>query len=184
MHTVWVRLNAVVFFGLTVVVSLAVMTWMSTIGHQGFPTVDVLRVNSVKSMRSHSKKDVAVLTFDLHADLSPAFDWNIKQLFVFVVAEYASKKNPLNQVVIWDKIIEHPDDAVLHMDKATVEYGLIDQGAALRNTTVQLRLVWDHMPLTGRLFMESVPMSTYKLPGAYSTESGKSSAGFKKRSNR
>jgi ATP-dependent protease ClpP protease subunit len=30
-------------------------------------------------------------------------------------------------VVIWDKIIEHPKDAKLLMDKATVEYGLIDQ---------------------------------------------------------
>lgn len=115
MHTVWVRLNAVVFFGLTVIVSLAVLTWFSTINHSGFPTVDVLRVASVKSLRSHNKKDVAVLTFDLHTDLAPAFNWNVKQLFVFVVAEYRSKTNPLNQVVIWDKIIEHPKDAKLHM---------------------------------------------------------------------
>jgi len=53
MHTVWVRLNAVVFFGLTVIVSLASLTWVSTIGHQGFPQVDVLRVNTVKTLRSH-----------------------------------------------------------------------------------------------------------------------------------
>lgn len=52
-------------------------------------------------------------------------------------------------MVIWDKIIERAEDAKLVMDKATVEYGLIDQGADLRNTTIQLRLVWDHMPLTG-----------------------------------
>ena len=57
MHTIWVRLNAVVFFGLTVIVSLAVLTWVSTIGHQGFPTVDVLRVNSVKTLRSHVRSD-------------------------------------------------------------------------------------------------------------------------------
>jgi hypothetical protein len=29
-------------------------------------------------------------------DLSPAFDWNIKQLFVFLVVEYESKKNVSN----------------------------------------------------------------------------------------
>jgi hypothetical protein len=34
---------------------------------------------------------------------------------------------PPLKVVIWDKIIEHPKDAKLLMDKATVEYGLIDQ---------------------------------------------------------
>ena len=53
MHTLWVRLNAVVFFGLTVIVSLAVLTWISTVSHRGFPTVDVLRVANVKSLRSH-----------------------------------------------------------------------------------------------------------------------------------
>ncbi len=53
MHTVWVRLNAVVFFGLTVIVSLAVVTWLSTFGHVGFPTIDVLKVANVKSLRSH-----------------------------------------------------------------------------------------------------------------------------------
>jgi hypothetical protein len=33
------------------------------------------------------------LHFLAHTDLSPAFDWNIKQLFVFLVVEYESKKN-------------------------------------------------------------------------------------------
>jgi len=99
-----------------------------------------------------------------------------------VVAEYRSKTNPLNQVVIWDKIIEDPKDAKLDMDKATVEYGLIDQGAELRNTTVQLRLVWDHMPLTGRLFMESVPMSSFKLPGEYTSDTRESRSSRSRRS--
>jgi len=167
MHTVWVRLNAVVFFGLTVIVVLAVLTWFSTITHRGFPTVEALRLNTVKSLRSHGNKDIAVLTFDLHADLTPAFNWNVKQLFVFVVAEYRTKTNPLNQVVVWDKIIEYQTNAKLRMDKATVEYGLIDQGTELRNTTVNLKLVWDHMPLTGRLFMDKLPTSSFKLPGKY-----------------
>jgi len=167
MHTVWVRLNAVVFFGLTVIVCLAVITWFSTITHRGYPTVTALKLNTLKSLRSHGNRDIAVLTFDLDADLSPAFNWNIKQLFVFVVAEYKSKTNPLNQVVVWDKVIERKEDAKIHLNKATVEYGLTDQGTELRNTTVNLRLVWDHMPLTGRLFMEGHSASSFKLPGRY-----------------
>ena len=105
MHTLWVRLNAVVFFGLTVIVCLAVLTWFSTATHRGFPTVETLKMNKLTSLRSHGNKDIAVLTFDLHADLEKAFNWNVKQLFVFVVAEYRSKKHPLNQVVVWDTII-------------------------------------------------------------------------------
>mmetsp|Transcript_365 Transcript_365/g.560 ORF Transcript_365/g.560 Transcript_365/m.560 type:complete len:169 (+) Transcript_365:40-546(+) len=167
MHTLWVRLNAVVFFGLTVIVCLAVLTWFSTATHRGYPTVETLELNKLTSLRSHGNKDIAVLTFDLHADLEKAFNWNVKQLFVFVVAEYRSKKHPLNQVVVWDTIIEDKEDAKLHLDKQRVDYGLIDQGTELRNTTVNLKLVWDHMPLTGRLFMESLSKSSFKLPGKY-----------------
>lgn len=35
MHTVWVRLNAVVFFGLTVLLGLSVLTALSTALHKG-----------------------------------------------------------------------------------------------------------------------------------------------------
>lgn len=35
MHTIWVRLNAVVFFGLTVLLGLSVLTALSTFFHQG-----------------------------------------------------------------------------------------------------------------------------------------------------
>ena len=38
---------------------------------------------------------------------------NVKQLFVMVTAEYATKSNPFNQVVIWDQIVETPEDAVI-----------------------------------------------------------------------
>jgi hypothetical protein len=36
--------------------------------------------------------------FDLQADLNPLFNWNAKQLFVFLVAEYETTDNKLNQV--------------------------------------------------------------------------------------
>lgn len=35
MHTAWVRLNAVVFYGLTVLLGLSVLTALSTYLHQG-----------------------------------------------------------------------------------------------------------------------------------------------------
>ena len=99
MHTVWVRLNAVVFFGLTVLLVLAVMTWFSTfIGPEAVPIIEFVKLNSLRSLRSHGGVDRALISFDLRADLAAAFDWNIKQLFVFVVAEYTSPTNPLNQV--------------------------------------------------------------------------------------
>ncbi|KAJ9122141.1 hypothetical protein QFC24_004369 [Naganishia onofrii] len=55
----------------------------------------------------HSKKDYAVVMFDLDADLSPLFEsWNTKQLYVSLTADYNNtKEGSSNSIVIWDKII-------------------------------------------------------------------------------
>lgn len=43
MHTAWVRVNAVVFFGLTVLLVLSVLTALSTYLHQGMHVVQAAR---------------------------------------------------------------------------------------------------------------------------------------------
>ena len=126
-----------------------------------------------KLLKSHGGVDRALLSFDIHADLRPAFHWNIKQLFVYVVAEYATETNPRNQIILWDKIVEasEPDDAkVLKQDNIFVKYALVDQADELRGKDVQLQLHWDHMPLTGALHQDSQgkeTMSTFTLPEEY-----------------
>ena len=70
MHTVWVRLNAVVFFGLTVLLSLSILAALSKIGHAnrpaGKPVITKLALNSLKSLKNHGGVDRALLSFDLH----------------------------------------------------------------------------------------------------------------------
>lgn len=110
------------------------------------------RLKNLKSLRNHRGVDQAVMSFDLNADLRPAFHWNLKQLFVYVVAEYETNANPLNQVIIWDKIVKSQDTAYLRVQDEFVKYALIDQGAELRGKKITLKLMWDHMPLTGRYF--------------------------------
>lgn len=41
------------------------------------------------------------------------------------------------------------------------------QVAGLRNASVTLTLYWDHMPLTGTLYMHSVAVDTFEVPGEY-----------------
>ena len=132
MHNLWVRLNAVIFFALTVLLVLAVLAAFSTYFHTGSPVLKTLRVNTLKSLRNHGGVDRALLSFDIHADLTPAFHWNLHQLFVFVVAEYETDTNPLNQVIIWDKIITAKKDAKLKLNNEFVKYALIGQSADLR----------------------------------------------------
>jgi signal peptidase complex subunit 3 len=83
------------------------------------------------------------------------------------VAEYESKANPLNQVIIWDKIVKSPDEAWIKETNEFVKYALIDQGQELRNKTISLRLVWDSMPLTGRIYVTDERKNSFTLPGAY-----------------
>lgn len=65
----------------------------------------------------------------------------------------------LNQVVIWDKFIEFKKDAKLALSNEFVKYALIDQGYELRGKEVSLRLVWDHMPITGMCVCARGPSS-------------------------
>ena len=111
--------------------------------------------------------------------MNPAFHWNIKQLFVYVVATYATPTNPKNQIVLWDRIIENIDSTnadgkgdgkIINESNVFVKYGLVDQGAELRGKEVELSLMWDHMPLTGMLYMggqKEGTASTFVLPEEY-----------------
>ena len=45
--------------------------------------------------------------FDMSADLRSLFTWNTKLVFLYVTAEYSTELNRLNQVVIWDYVIEN-----------------------------------------------------------------------------
>mmetsp|Transcript_95225 Transcript_95225/g.186902 ORF Transcript_95225/g.186902 Transcript_95225/m.186902 type:complete len:170 (+) Transcript_95225:13-522(+) len=167
MHNIWVRLNAVIFFALTVLLVLATLCALSTYMHTEQPVIKTLKMNTLRSLRQHGGQDRALMSFDINADLRPAFHWNLKQLFVYVVAEYESSTNPLNQVIIWDKIIESKDTAWIKEKNEFVKYALIDQGQELRNKTVSLRLMWDHMPLTGRLYNGDERKSSFTLPSKY-----------------
>jgi signal peptidase complex subunit 3 len=123
----------------------------------------------LKSLKSHGGVDRALLSFDLKVDLAPAFHWNIKQLFVYVVAQYETEGR-INQVVLWDKIVEAASPKIIDESNVFVKYALVDQGAELRGKNVKLQLQWDHMPITGFLYMDGQPMETtssFDLPEDY-----------------
>lgn len=88
------------------------------------------------------------------ADFSPCFHWNKHQVNAFVVAEYESTKNVRNEIILWDGVIPNATVARLKLKDEFVKFGLIDQGAELRNKTISLRLWWDQMPITGAIYTE------------------------------
>jgi len=134
--------------------------------------IETLQLNKLRSLKSHGGVDRALLSFDLKVDLSPAFHWNVKQLFVYVVASYETEGRT-NQVVLWDKIVEATDDddnKVIDEQNVFVKYALVDQGDGLRGKNVTLQLQWDHMPITGFVHMDGQPLeevSSFTLPEEY-----------------
>lgn len=101
------------------------------------------------------------------ADLSGIFNWNVKQLFVYISATYATKSNSFNEVVIWDKVVTSADAAKLVLTEQYNKYPLVDQRADLRDTPITLSIFWDIMPITGILKRSSKKMTRVRLPGAY-----------------
>merc|ERR1740117_1150263 len=124
-------------------------------------------MNRLKSLRNHGGVDRAFIYFDISADLETVFNWNVKQLFLFVVAEYESTTNKVNQVVIWDKIITEKENAKLELTNVPNKYYLTDQRDELRNTEITLSLRWDIMPITGVLAEHQQGNYTHTLPSKY-----------------
>ncbi|KAJ0051084.1 hypothetical protein NL108_012295, partial [Boleophthalmus pectinirostris] len=111
------------------------------------------------------RSDLGFITFDLSADILltfflfyyiPIFDWNVKQLFLYLSAEYATKNNvspvepfthtymlgcilhlsvcrnqALNQVVLWDKIVLRGENTKLNLRDMKSKYFFFDDGNGL-----------------------------------------------------
>jgi len=100
---------------------------------------------------SRDELDLGVITFDIDANLTDLFNWNVKELFVYLAAEYRTKDNQVNQVVLWDKIIQRGQPGVVSAKNVHSKYYFWDDGRGLRETPVRLSLNWNVIPNAGLL---------------------------------
>lgn len=116
MHSSLNRAQAVFGFFTTVALVVAGMAALSTLLFPTDATTASVQLKNVQVVKgrphyySTKREEYAQLRFDLDADLSPLFNWNTKQLFVYVYATYSSSDKANSQVrdseaVIWDSII-------------------------------------------------------------------------------
>jgi signal peptidase complex subunit 3 len=159
MYNIWNRLNALFFFSISVLIAASATTYLSTLLSNPSIQVNSLAINDLKALRpmkepsSRKMIDRAIFSFDLDADLTNLFNWNVKQVFVFITVEFKTKSSATNQVTIWDSIIPDKSRAVLKYNDAMVKYPLFDQKDQLRGEPVRLVLNWDIMPTTGLLHL-------------------------------
>ncbi|KAI4190664.1 MAG: hypothetical protein LQ346_004877 [Caloplaca aetnensis] len=112
MHSALVRVQNVFGFFTTVAFCTAIVVALSVtvIPQTPSASLELRNVQVVKGRPNYSstkKQEYAHVKFDLDADLTSLFNWNTKQVFVWIVATYPSKRpsEPLSQAIIWDAII-------------------------------------------------------------------------------
>lgn len=111
-------------------------------------------------------KENAKITFALKTDLSDLFNWNTKQVFVYLTAEYPGKSDgSLNKVTFWDKIIKSKDDAVLDLKGQRSKYSVWDVEKGFRERNATVRLEWNIQPHIGPLvFGETGDVASFNFP--------------------
>jgi len=171
MHSFWQRLNALFFYALYVLGFLSFAAAAATYWHSPEPRVS-LSLKKIMLRKIHGAgHDQAILSLQLDADLRSVFNWNVKQLFVYVTAEYETEANVLNQVVVWDQIISEPHHAWIRSSSVANKYSLTDQGYGLRDNNVTLVLNWNTVPSTGLLTLQHgySAVHQFTVPSEYST---------------
>mmetsp|Transcript_13530 Transcript_13530/g.16390 ORF Transcript_13530/g.16390 Transcript_13530/m.16390 type:complete len:171 (+) Transcript_13530:216-728(+) len=169
MHSTWARVNNVFFFALASLAAISVFVNLSTayILPEPVPTIAQLRVNEIRRFSPHRGQDKAFISYDLEFDLTSVFNWNVKQLFVFLVAEYQSESNDVNQVVVFDQIIQDKTKAMQQIQAGFNKYPLIDYKKELKDVAVKYKLYWDVMPYVGALNLQKLGSYEFQMPDTY-----------------
>eukprot|EP00270_Netrium_digitus_P013455 TRINITY_DN4477_c0_g1_i1.p1 TRINITY_DN4477_c0_g1~~TRINITY_DN4477_c0_g1_i1.p1 ORF type:complete len:193 (+),score=42.95 TRINITY_DN4477_c0_g1_i1:130-708(+) len=171
MHSALYRLNALVTLSVTVLAVLCAVVSFTDSLHEAQPEVDVKVTKIERFWRlpggPMAGNDEALLVLDVRANLTDLFTWNTKQVFLFICAEFATPRNSLNQVSLWDLIIEDKANAAVHLPFTRSKYGLIDQGNNLRGLEYNLTLYWNVMPNTGMLRTHKKVFPDFTLPADY-----------------
>eukprot|EP00899_Mesostigma_viride_P008520 jgi/Mesvir1/1766/Mv09619-RA.1 len=166
MYSVLYRSNAFFTFAATVLACVCLFPSLTDRWHKATPDIS-LELARVESLQAVGDNDQAILVWNLTADLSTVFSWNTKQLFVYLVAEYVSKDNVLNQAIVWDAIIQRREDAQMELHELMSKYRLVDQGRNLKGRPMDVYLCWDVMPIAGALYKERSSATQIQLPKEY-----------------
>lgn len=175
------RANDIFSFGTKVLAALAFVCFLSTtfLNLTVSPIISTSKAYVVKGQGSgltgdrdyydNSANDQTFINFDLKADLSPLFNWNVKALYLYLTAEYITKENSLNEMVLWDKIVMNGEKMQLDLKAAKTKYYFRNDGKGmLGHPNVTLILNWNVMPNMGDLkWRKSGATHSFKLPTEY-----------------
>lgn len=177
MHTFMSRFNALAAFSMSVVALLTFMFAMST-SYKSYGNLAKVDIKIVKSlvrrmpdynMPNASENDLGLVQFNLEADFEDCFDWNVKQLFIYLTANYKTSTNVVNQVILWDHVLNRGEKSQLDLKYQSPEYYMWDDGfGLLGNKNVTLTLSVNVIPNAGFLQIgNTAPSHTFTFPDMY-----------------
>ncbi|KAJ6470618.1 signal peptidase 22kDa subunit [Mycena vitilis] len=155
MHSMFARVNSVSALLSSCVMGLLAAIAVSSMIFQFFEapleggSVLVKTVQVIPGKGRYRKYEHASVTFEIDADLSPLFNWNTKQLFLYLDVEYQNAKGVQNAVVIWDRIVRRKADAKIHV-AAKQKYAFKDI-TGFRDSAATYTLRYNLMPHVGAL---------------------------------
>ncbi|KAM6504226.1 Signal peptidase 22kDa subunit [Amanita muscaria] len=119
MHNIVARGNNLFAFlsscTMALLAAIALSSFLFTPIPTGVVDITSLKVYNVNARRYRNRKqEVALVNFNLTADLNSLFHWNTKQVFVYLEAKYENTQGANNTVVIWDRIVRRKEDAYIN----------------------------------------------------------------------
>ncbi|KAK9474761.1 putative microsomal signal peptidase [Dipodascopsis tothii] len=113
---------------------------------------------------NYKRQEYATAKFSVEADLTPLFNWNTKQVFVYLTASYPGKPYS-NKVVLWDDIITSKDTAVISLKNQKADYQVYDVTGKFNERDATLALEWNVQPYVGMLLWDkSAARSKFQFP--------------------
>ncbi|KAG5450798.1 Signal peptidase complex subunit 3 [Clonorchis sinensis] len=180
MNTLLTRCSALLTSTLTLLAAVMFLCFLSTAfqkpSYSAKLSVGRVAVDSANdySQSTNANNDLGLITVDLESSLDHLFNWNVKQLFVYLTAEYQTPENRANEVVLWDKIILRGSQANLMYRNMNSKYYFWDDGHGLRgNQNVTLKLYVNTIPNVGLLsFLTTTGSFTFSFPSTYTSRRG------------
>ncbi|KAF8507470.1 signal peptidase 22kDa subunit [Hysterangium stoloniferum] len=173
MHSIYQRINGISALLSSCLLALLGAIALSSLAIQATrPTPEgVLEIKPLKVFKGqaehfrHKKEEFAFYQFDYEGDLTSLFDWNTKQLFVYLTAEYVNAQGVKNDVVIWDRIVRRKKDAKLRIRKAKNKYRFKELSTSFKGVSpANFTLKYNLMPHIGLLTYGTVGTTPVAIP--------------------
>ncbi|KAM0786164.1 hypothetical protein ACM66B_006971 [Microbotryomycetes sp. NB124-2] len=152
------RLNNVTALATSVIMVLLSLVSLTTFVLPARVESSSLKLNHVHVLfgrsnydRTARAREFAFAKFDIVADLSPIFNWNTKQIFVYLRADYQTGDYPANSVVLWDRIVRGKKYARINIADGKQKYEFKEITNTFRNVSAVFSLQYQAQPYVGLL---------------------------------